>query len=124
MPSRHLFLALALLLSAGVGQGALQSVEEAVELRPGDLTLPVSGSGRLLLRACAQCRLQGLQLDADTRYIVQPGTVAVPFPEFSKTLASAAGRPGTAVFVYYDPQRSNVHRIVLNPGRAARGAAP
>lgn len=111
------FLLPTLLLAAVTGHGALTALEEAFEVAPGDVTLPVSEAGQLVVRPCPACRPQLLRVDAGTRYLVQPGPETVSLAEFTRGAAQAAGRRTAAVFVYYDPQTRSVRRLVLHPGR-------
>lgn len=114
---RRFVLLLGLLLAAGTTRGALLGIEEALELAPGDITLPVAATGQLVARPCPGCKPQLLRVDAATRYLLRPGTTPVNLAEFTRSTAQAAGRNAAAVFVYYDPQTLSVRRLVLNPGR-------
>lgn len=113
----HALIPITLLLAATASQAALHSVEEAFEVAPVDVTLPVSESGQLVVRPCASCTPQMLRVDATTRYLLPPGATQVSLAEFTRSTAQAAGHRTAAVAIFYDPQTRSARRLVLHPGR-------
>jgi hypothetical protein len=110
-------IALALLIASGSGHAAMNAIEAALELEPGQAVLPSSASGQLVARPCVGCRPQVLRVDAATRYLVRPGREPVSFADFGKAYAPASSRASAMLFVYYDPRTRIVRRLVLEPGR-------
>jgi hypothetical protein len=110
-------LAATLALASGAAQATLKSVEQAYELGLGDVSLPGSDTGQLVVRPCAGCRTAALRVGAATRYILRPSATPVTRTEFAAGVARITSRAKASIFVYYEPSSGNVRRIVLQPGR-------
>ena len=95
----------------------MKPLEEAYELSLSDVTLPVVATGSLIVRRCARCKPETLQVTDETRYFVRPGTAPVSLADTRKAAAKAAGRRQASVFVYYEPKTRHVRRLVLDPAR-------
>lgn len=105
----------ALLLGASVqAPAAMQVIEQAYELDPGQLVLPLTAQGRLMLHLCDGCRSESLRVDENTEYRVIPGAGAISLDELRSEAARLAHRPRLSFFVYFDPQSGLVHRLVLD----------
>lgn len=113
----HFACLLALLLAAGAGHAALKTIEEAFELILGQVTLPASDTGTLVVRRCAGCKPEVLRVDAATRYLLRRSPTPVTRKVFTGAAAQVAGRSDAMILVYYDPQTRGVRRLILEPGR-------
>ena len=108
-------LALAALVAGGA-HATLRAVEESWELPLGAVVLPASEGALLVVRPCDACKTETLRTAADTRYFVRPGKDAVPLADLRKAAAKASARRAALVYVYYEPRKRAVRRLVLDAG--------
>lgn len=102
---------LALLVASPV-LAALDALEEAYELRLGEVTLPAHAASQVVIRECQGCEPTVLSVDGRTTYHVDPATRSVPLSQFQ----AAAGRARDGlIVVFYAPDTGRVTRIVLTP---------
>lgn len=106
-----------LVFLSGAAGATLKKVEDAYELGLSQVTLPGSDTGQLVVRLCAKCKPELLQVNAATVYLVRPAATPVPRSSLVAAAAKAAARSTATVFVYYEPQTMSVRRVVLDPGR-------
>jgi len=106
----------ALLLGAALPAGAtLRTIEQAYELTRSQVQLPGRAEGALTVRPCADCRPVVLRVTSATAWFDRPGTQqAAGQSVVLAAFRAAAARPGTLVYVYYEPQTRRVKRIVLD----------
>lgn len=106
----------ALLLGTALPAGAtLRTIEQAYELTRSQVQLPGRAEGALTVRTCADCRPVVLRVTAATAWFDRPGTQqAAGQSVVLAAFRAAAAKPGTLVYVYYEPQTRRVKRIVLD----------
>lgn len=106
----------ALFLGVTLPAGAtLRTIEQAYELTRTQVQLPGSPEGGLTVRPCPTCPPVVLRVTVATTWFDRPGSRQ---PAGQKAVLAAyraaAARPGTLVYVYYEPQTRRVKRIVLD----------
>ena len=116
IPSGLLTVAL-LLASSPPALATLKNIEQAYELRLSQVTLPDAEQGTLVVRPCAACKPQVLNVTAATLYVVRPGKSPVSLRELTKAAKMAAGRDNASAYVYYQPATRHVTRLVLDPAK-------
>lgn len=116
MKYHRLMIGIAMLV-CNAAQAAIENIEASFELSPEQVTLPDADSGKLTLRQCPSCAIESLLIDADTSYVLRPGTTSVDHGQFGIALRRSAGQNGALLLVFYDPRDRHVRRLILNPGR-------
>ncbi|MEO7385538.1 MAG: hypothetical protein ABIX37_01245 [Gammaproteobacteria bacterium] len=109
-----------LLMAAAPEAGAtLRTIEQAYELTRSQVQLPGAPDGALTVTTCPTCRPVTLRVTAGTAWYGRPGAQQ-PSDQATVLAAfrAAASKPGTLVYVYYEPQTRRVKRIVLDVSAA------
>ncbi len=116
---RRLFLiAVAGTLIGAANARTLEVVEGAYEAVLGDVTLPDSADGSIVVRMCGTCSPTRLPVDSGTKYIGVDGRpkALVDFLADAELLRGATdGEHTTGVGVFYDIETGRVTRIRLYP---------
>lgn len=111
---RSRFLIVLLGLLAAPAMAALQALEQAVELRLDQVTLPGGPGSQMPVRRCADCPTMMLQVTAATTYYVSPSRTAVSLQELKDAAAGSTPRQKTFLNVFFDPETRRVTRLVLD----------
>jgi biopolymer transport protein ExbD len=94
-------LLVALLSALSLTAGAdFRTVSRAYEATLASVQLPVSASGTLTIRACANCKVQRFRVTSDTRYTINESEVELE--EFRRQLLQVRNRDTQAVIVKHD----------------------
>ena len=96
-------------LAVGQDRNATPARESrsAVELQAGDVVLPTSTTGSIVMKACTKCPLKSYPVTPATKYYLYAD--AVTLPEFT---AALVGRPDAFLGVQYSLKTGQV--MVLN----------
>ncbi|MDP6437534.1 MAG: hypothetical protein QF790_07750 [Gammaproteobacteria bacterium] len=112
-------LAITALAVSGLASGALERIEEGMELTLDQVRLPAHTADQLTVDACADCDQFVLKVDAATRYIQRTDNhdQALSHQAFRQA-ARAAKRSldETPVLVFYKPATRTVTRVILITG--------
>jgi hypothetical protein len=118
MYRKLLLIALASTLFGAANARTLEIIEGAYEAVLGDVTLPESADGSIVVRMCGTCVPTRLDVDAGTRYIGADGRQK-SFGDFladaERLRAAAGGERTTGVGIFYEPDNGRVTRIRLYP---------
>ena len=118
MLRRIMLIAVAGVLIGVANARTLELVEGAYEAVLGDVTLPGSADGSIVVRMCATCTPTRLDVDASTRYIGADGRQK-PFADFladaARLSAVTDGERTTGVGVFYNLETGRVTRVRLYP---------
>jgi hypothetical protein len=87
----------------------------AVELEAGNVVLPTSTTGSIVMKVCAKCALKSYPVTGATKYYLYAD--AVTLPEFT---AALVGQPKAYVGVLYSPKTGQVMEINAHARRVAR----
>lgn len=87
----------------------------AVELEAGEVVLPTSTTGSLVMKTCAKCALKSYPVTQATKYYLYAD--AVTLPEFT---AALVGQPKAYVGVRYSPKTGQVMVVNAHANRVRR----
>ncbi len=112
-----IFLATATLaLASTTVPAALTIVEQAYEISPGQVSLPVTATGRLTLSPCSGCKSVTLQVNEETRYQIGiDAKGAVTLADMQQAIR-APGADRRLLVILYLPKSNIVTRIMLSAG--------
>ncbi|HJP04871.1 MAG: hypothetical protein CL799_09095 [Chromatiales bacterium] len=115
---KWIFVITALAVS-GLAFGALERIEDGMELTLDQVRLPAHTADQLTVNGCDGCDQFVLKVDAATRYIHRVGghDQALTHPAFQRA-ARAAKRTldETPIIVFYKPATRTVTRVILITG--------
>lgn len=115
---KWIFVITALAVS-GLASGALERIEEGMELTLDQVRLPAHTADQLTVDACSSCESFVLKVDSATRYLqrAEGGDQALTHQAF-RAAARAAKRSldETPVIVFYKPATRTVTRVILITG--------
>lgn len=103
---------LALAASVGSAQRTIELVENGIEAALGDVTLPGSLAGTVIVQSCETCEIRSLRVSAETRFFI--GESNLPLAEFTSEvdrIRDTAGSDGTMVGIFYSRESGRVTRI-------------
>lgn len=93
----------------------IEQVESSYELGLGDATLPLSSSGSVTFKACAECTVQAVPVTTSTRYFLVKEEVSLA--QFNEQARNMRSQPGvvarTMLMVHYDIDTKRATRLVL-----------
>lgn len=108
-----LALSLLTLATAASAGRTIELIENGLEVALGNVTLPGSAAGTVIVEPCETCDPQSLRVSADTRYFV--GGTELTLSDFhlaaDRILGSDDGGASTLVGVYYGRETGTVTRI-------------
>ena len=110
------FAALTMFASVAQGTRIIAQEEDAYELALGEVSLPSSGTGTVVFKACADCKTQSMRVTATTIYQVDEQTVTLQ--ELTKAAEDLRKRQGatskTIVYVFFDIKSRRVNRLGMS----------
>jgi hypothetical protein len=116
LPAAVVALALAsLAVAQDRSKAPAREPSSAVELDAGDVVLPTSTTGSIVMKVCAKCALKSYPVTAATKYYLYAD--AVTLPEFT---AALVGQPKAYVGVLYSPKTGQVMEVNAHARRVAR----
>ena len=107
-----IFFAMALTVTAA--QGALDRIEEAYEVAPGDVRIPGYNNGRLTLTPCQGCDEVALRASVFTKYFSGSPRLQVTRAELAEEASSAQVQAEGIMYVFFNPETLEVTRVVLD----------
>ncbi len=108
-------LSLAMLAGTATAGRTVKLIENGIETRLADVTMPSGGAGTVIVeQGCDGCALLSLRASPETRYFV--GDTALPHAEFLRAVARIEESAGgdTGVVVFYDRESGRVTRIKVS----------
>jgi len=113
---RLIFIALTLILS-GSAFGALDRVEEILELELSDVRLPAHEVDRVVISQCEECGSLALNVSAATEYRIGGFEAEkVSLQELRAAIRKTRRKSELLVYVGYAPGTNVVTRIVVSSG--------
>lgn len=88
------------------------TVEEGYEVALSDMTTPVTSSGSLVFKECADCDSRMIRMTRNTRFIVNGQTVGLK--EFRKRVFQVSDRDRVAVTVMHHLESDTVTSVSVN----------
>jgi hypothetical protein len=121
MYRKLLLIAVAGTLIGAANARTIEIVEGAYEAVLGDVTLPESADGNLVVKMCVTCASTRLEVDAGTIYIGADGRqkqLADFLVDAELLRDMVGGERSTGVGVFYDIETRRVTRVRLYPNAA------
>ena len=106
--------ALALCLALPAAHAALDRIEEAYEVAPGDVRIPAYNNGRLTVSPCEGCDEVALRASVFTRYFAGSPRLQVSRAELIEAASSSTVQANGIVYVFFNPETLEVTRVVLD----------
>ena len=105
------------ILSQAWAYRVLEQVEQAYELRLGNVTLPDQMNGSVIFTPCADCRTMSLRVTDGTKYSVAGSSVDLQTlrQRADELRATIDGQRRVGVYIYVDPASLRVTRLKLSP---------
>ena len=105
---------LATAMAFPAAQAALDRIEEAYEVVPGDVRIPGYNNGRLTLTPCAGCDEVALRASVFTKYFSGSPRLQVTRAELAEEASSATAQAEGIMYVFFNPETLEVTRVVLD----------
>lgn len=107
-------IAMALAMAIPAAQAALEGIEDAYEVSPGDVRVPAYNSGRLTIMPCEGCDEVALRASGLTRYFAGNPRLQVSRAELIEKASSSTVRANGIMYVFFKPDTLEVTRVVLD----------
>lgn len=95
-------------------QAALEIVEEAFEVTPGQIEWPSYDDGRLVVTPCRACKAVALRVSIETGYFLGFSSPLLTRQVFIQNATSNSNFRNSTVTVFYRPEDRHVTRVVLD----------
>ena len=108
---RKLFLALVVCLSLPAA-AEFTTIERAYEIALSDFTVPVSQSGSVMFRQCADCETKIVRMTQATSFVINGESVELK--EFRKSVFEIRDRVRTTVIVMHHLESDTITAVKVN----------
>jgi uncharacterized protein YaiE (UPF0345 family) len=101
---------------ASAARAALEIVEDAFEVTPGQIEWPTYDEGRLVVHPCPGCEAVALTVNHQTGYYLGFTNPGLSRQELIRKATSSGNSENILVYLFYRPENRQVTRVVLDMG--------